>query len=67
MSVKIIEEKPDPSVAKQVICRSCGAKLEYFPNDVVILWRGTDYSGCSDGAKGFQCPKCDKNVITERW
>lgn len=67
MSVKIIDETPDPSVAKQVVCRSCGVKLEYVPKDVVTLWSGKDYGGGSDGAKGFKCPKCNENVITERW
>lgn len=65
--VTIINETPDPKVVKQIVCRGCGVKLEYVPNDVILLWSGKDYSGGSDGAKGFKCPKCGKNVITERW
>jgi hypothetical protein len=67
MSIKIISEIPHPKVVKQAVCRGCGATLEYVPNDVILLWSGKDYSGGSDGAKGFKCPKCGKDVITERW
>lgn len=65
--MKIIDETPDPEVVKRISCRSCGVRLEYVPNDVISLWIGRDYSGGSDGANGFKCPKCGKNVITERW
>lgn len=67
MSIKVIKEAPDKSVAKEVVCRSCGVTLEYVPNDVVLLWSGTDYGGGPDGAKGFRCPRCSEHVITERW
>lgn len=65
--MKIINKTPDKSVTKQIVCCNCGATLEYVPKDVVVLWSGHDYSGGPDGAKGFQCPNCDGNVITERW
>lgn len=32
--IRIIDEKPDASVVKNVICRNCGVKLEYVPADV---------------------------------
>lgn len=67
MSVKIIDETPDPKVVKRTACHSCGVTLEYVPKDVKLLWSGKDYSGGSDGAKGFKCPNCNVNVITERW
>jgi len=67
MSVRIINETPHPAVAKQVVCLHCGAALEYVPKDVVLLWSGTDYSGGPDGARGFKCPKCNENVVIERW
>lgn len=54
-------------VFKQCTCRECGAVNEYVPNDVRILWSGKDYSGGSDGAKGFNCANCGKEVIVERW
>jgi transcription elongation factor Elf1 len=65
--MKIIDETPDPKVVKRISCGCCGVRLEYVPNDVILLWSGKDYSGGSDGAKGFKCPKCGKDVITERW
>jgi DNA-directed RNA polymerase subunit RPC12/RpoP len=64
---KIINNKPDPSVVKNIICRNCGVKIEYVPNDIIPLRRGTDYSGGSDGADGFVCPNCKKNIILKGW
>lgn len=66
MAIKIIDETPDPSVLKRVVCNSCGVKLEYTPNDVQYR-HGTDYGGGPDGAKWIDCPKCGKNVILDRW
>ena len=57
----------DPSVMKRVTCHHCGAINEYAPQEVRVLWSGTDYSGGPDGAKGFVCAACGKEVITERW
>ena len=57
----------DPSAKKRITHKECGKILEYVPNDVRVLWKGTDYSGGSDGARGFDCPACGKQVITERW
>ena len=67
--MRIVNETPDPSVVKQVICRSCGVTIEYVPNDVVALRRGTDIGGGPDGADGFKCPKCGKDARREmcRW
>lgn len=57
----------DESAAKFVTHSNCGARLKYFPKDIVLLWSGKDYGGGSDGAKGFNCPQCGENVIIERW
>lgn len=65
--MKIIEEKPDPSVVKTVVCQDCGVKIEYIPNDVVNLWSRYDYSGEPDGADGFKCLKCNKDIVVKRW
>ena len=67
--MRILEIKPDKSVAKTIICQNCGAKIEYVPNDVRLLWSGTDISGGPDGAKGFTCPvtSCSSNIVVERW
>jgi predicted RNA-binding Zn-ribbon protein involved in translation (DUF1610 family) len=64
---RVISKGPDKSVAKEVVCQGCGATIEYVPNDVVTLWSGTDYGGGPDGAEGFKCPECGKNVILKRW
>lgn len=57
----------DPSVTKRATCQKCGAINEYVPGEVRTLWSGTDYSGGSDGAKGFNCGECNEQVVTERW
>lgn len=54
-------------IAKKVVCANCSAELEYLPEDVRTLWSGTDIGGGPDGAKGFTCPNCGKDVILERW
>ncbi len=64
--VRIVDEGPDPSVVKHVVCRGCGAKLEYVPNDVKER-HGHDYSGGSDGSEWIDCPKCSKQVILRSW
>jgi len=66
MSIKVIDEQPDPSVVKRVVCRSCGATLEYTPNDVQSR-HGTDYSGGPDGEEWVDCPKCNKKAIIRSW
>ena len=54
--VRIVEEKPDPSVVKQVVCGNCGRKLEYVPAD---KQRGTT----SDYYYNFiTCPGCKHKV-----
>jgi len=64
--VKIIEEKPDPSVVKRVICRNCGVTLEYLPYEVK-KYEGTDYGGGPDGQEWIDCPKCTHMVILRSW
>lgn len=65
--MRIVKEEPDPKVVKTIVCQNCGATIEYVPNDVRTLWSGTDYGGGPDGAMGFNCPKCSKEVHTKRW
>jgi len=67
MSIRIIIETPSPEVEKRVVCEGCGITLAYVPNDVVVLWNGRDIGGGPDGARGFKCPKCNKDVIIDRW
>lgn len=57
----------DESISKQITCKGCGSVLKYYPNEELTLWSGKDYGGGADGAKGFNCPCCGKQVIAERW
>lgn len=57
----------DESAVKHTTCRKCASRLEYTEGEVRTLWSGTDYGGGPDGAKGFTCPNCNNDVITERW
>jgi RNase P subunit RPR2 len=61
MTVRIVDEKPDPTVVKRTVCRNCGVKLEYLPIDVKerIV---TDYGGGSDTIYWIDCPKCQNHV-----
>jgi hypothetical protein len=63
--VKIVGQ--DPKLAKQVTCRHCGAINEYLPVEVRILRQGRDISGGPDGAEGFNCGQCQREVITRAW
>ena len=66
MVVRIIESKPAPEVVKQVVCKNCGARLEYVPADV-REYHGTDYSGGPDGMEWIDCPQCSKKVVLKSW
>lgn len=37
------------------------------PNEVRNLYRGTDIGGGPDGADGFNCPKCNGQIVTKSW
>ncbi len=57
MTIRIIEEKPDPSVVKQRVCYNCGVKMEYLPADVEQR-KATDYTGDSEIVRFINCPGC---------
>lgn len=57
----------DQSVYKQLTCRHCGSINKYLPIEIRTLWSCKDYSGGSDGAEGFNCADCGKEVITRVW
>ena len=61
MAIRIIEEKPDPSVVKTVICRKCGVKLEYVPIDIKS-YTSRNYGGGSDTYYYIPCLKCNNQV-----
>lgn len=57
----------DEKAKKRATCQKCASVVEYTEGEVRNLWSGKDYSGGSDGADGFPCPKCGENVIVRRW
>lgn len=61
MVVRVIDPGPDRSVVKDVVCRKCGAKLEYVPNDVKEK-TVHDYGGGSDSYRWIDCPQCNNQV-----
>lgn len=59
--VRIVDEQPDPSIVKRVVCGNCGRKLEYVPNDVQRDYT-SDYTGCKDYYNFIRCPGCNHEV-----
>jgi DNA-directed RNA polymerase subunit RPC12/RpoP len=57
----------DESAVKYITCRQCAARVEYTPGEVRNLYSGTDYGGGPDGADGFNCPACGKQIHVRRW
>ncbi|AKE44819.1 hypothetical protein AU106_gp188 [Sinorhizobium phage phiM9] len=57
----------DQSVKKRATCRHCGAINEYLPSEVRVLYSGKDISGGPDGAEGFNCAQCGKEIRTRSW
>lgn len=57
----------DPSALKTITCKSCTHRIEYSLGEIRLLYSGKDYSGGSDGAEGFNCPNCRKQIITRAW
>ena len=65
MTIEIINEEPDPSVLKEVICSNCGVKLRYAPVDVKHDTH-YDYGGGSDTYSWIKCPKCRNTIDVTR-
>lgn len=66
MVVKVIKTKPDKSVVKELVCRHCGATLEYTPTDVRSC-HGTDLGGGPDGQEWVDCPNCKERAVIRNW
>ena len=64
--VKVISTVPHPSVVKEVVCRNCGATLEYTPKDVLDRVE-RDWTGDSDVKYFIVCPPCGHEVIAKKW
>ncbi len=56
--IRIIDDKPHPTVVKQVVCRNCGVTMEYAPVDVQTRIE-KDYAGGSDSIRYVPCPRCN--------
>ncbi len=62
--VIVLDEGPDPSVTKEIVCRNCGARLEYIPQGIKHnTYREID--GGSDTCYWIVCPMCSKNVTVK--
>ena len=61
MSIKVVDETPDPSVVKRTVCKTCGVKIEYVPLDVQKRTK-RDYTGGTDDVFFLLCPKCQCEV-----
>ena len=59
--VRIVKVEPHPTVVKEVVCRGCGATLEYVPNEVKS-YVSRDYGGGTDVINHITCPNCNKEV-----
>jgi DNA-directed RNA polymerase subunit RPC12/RpoP len=60
--VTIVDPKPSEDVLKKVVCRNCGVKLQYVPNDVKER-KSYDYTGSFDYQYYIDCPNCNTKVI----
>ena len=64
--IRIIDDKPHPTVVKEAICKNCGVTIEYTPNEVISK-SVSDYGGGSDTYYHVPCPKCDAKIyVTQR-
>ena len=63
--IQVISTAPHASVVKEVICRNCGATLQYTPADVQQETH-KDYAGGSDTYYFIKCPPCGHKVTTKR-
>lgn len=61
MAITVINAGPHQSVVKEVICKNCGATLQYTPNDVKRE-TVTDYGGGIEVLSSIICPLCSKSV-----
>jgi DNA-directed RNA polymerase subunit RPC12/RpoP len=59
--VKVISTDPHRSVVKEIVCKNCGATLQYVPKDIESE-RHYDYLGDSDEYRFIKCPPCGNKV-----
>ena len=59
--VTVVSTNPHPSVVKEIICRNCGATLNYVPADIKNKTM-SDYTGDRDTIYFIKCPPCGHEV-----
>ena len=64
--VRIISAAPHPSVVREVICKHCGATLEYVPADIKEKTI-SDYTGGTDILYFIKCPSCGTNISVKKY
>ena len=64
--VRVVDVGPDKSVVKEVVCRHCGARLEYVPMDIKSRTY-SDYGGGCDTDYFIKCPPCGNEVQVKRY
>lgn len=63
--VTVVSTVPHPSVVKEVVCRNCGATLNYVPADIKRE-ESRDYTGGLDVNHYINCPPCNHKVYVKR-
>ena len=62
--VRVVNSDPHPSVVKEVVCKNCGATLEYVPADVQKK-TVSDYLGDRDIVHFIKCPPCGHEITVK--
>lgn len=55
--VTVVSAVPHPSVVKEIVCRNCGATLNYVPADIQKK-TVSDYTGDREIISYIKCPPC---------
>lgn len=63
--VTVVSTVPHPSVVKEVVCKNCGATLQYTPNDIKE-YKSYDYTGDYDLVYKIKCPPCGNDISVKR-
>lgn len=64
--VTVVSTVPHRSVVKEVICRNCGATLNYVPLDIKKDMH-TDYTGDKEEFLHIVCPPCGHKIGVKRF